>query len=337
VRGFVARRLAVLVVQVVVVTAGFFLLLRVLPADPAAKFAVSGGQSAVRQAERALGLDASVWTQLWRYFKEIAGGGLGTSWNGGASVGQEVIARFPVTITLVVLAFIVAIAVAVPVGRAAASRPGGRVDRATLAYSLVAGAQPDFFWGLVLVYLLAVKVQLFPVPTGVLSPDVTPPATITHFVLIDSLIGGDLTALGNALWHFALPVLTLAFVLTGPLMKMTRESVAAVVHSDYVLYARASGLGERQIRRLMLRNALAPVLTLTGVMFSFMLGGAVLIEYVFSLNGLGLYALTSTLGLDYPAVQGAVIVLTTFSLLVFLLLDLAHAMVDPRIRLGVDR
>jgi ABC-type dipeptide/oligopeptide/nickel transport system permease component len=115
---------------------------------------------------------------------------------------------------------------------------------------------------------------------------------------------------------------------------MTRESVLAVNNADYVVYAQACGLPERLVRRIMLRNAVAPVLTLAGILFGFMLGGAVLIEYVFSLNGLGLYALTATLSLDFPAVQGAVIVLTTASLIIFLVLDIAHSIADPRVRLG---
>jgi ABC-type dipeptide/oligopeptide/nickel transport system permease component len=334
VKLFVLKRLAILVVQVAAVTAGFFLLLRVLPADPAAKYALSGGANAVNQARHALGLNASVWAQLSRYFNGLIHGSFGQSWNSGASVGEDILNRFPVDITLVTLSFVVAVAIAIPVGRAAASRPNGRVDRATLVYSLVAGAQPDFFWGLVLVYLFAVKLHVFPVPTGVLSPTVVPPPTHTHFILIDSLIAGDFSAFGNALLHFALPVFTLAFVLTGPLVKMTRESVRAVFNADYILYAQACGLPAQQVRRMMLRNALAPVLTLTGILFGFMLGGAVLIEFVFSLNGLGLYALTSTLSLDYPAVQGAVVVLTASSLLIFLLLDIIHAAIDPRVRLG---
>ena len=333
--GFVIKRLLFLVVQVLVVILGIFLLLRVLPADPASKLAgVASGQAAIEQAKHSLGIDVSTWTQLGRYFSDLGHGSLAKSWTTSSPVGQEIIDHFPITIQLIVMAFILATAIAIPVGRAAAAHPDGRVDRATLIYSLFAGAQPDFWWGLLLIFLLAIKSHVFPVPTGLLSPNITPPPTTTHFILIDSLIHGDFSAFVNALWHYALPVITLAFVLTGPLVKMTRQSVLAVSNSDYLLYARASGLPSRQIRRIMLRNALAPVLTLTGILFGFMLGGAVLIEYVFSLNGLGLYALNSTLGLDYPAVQGSVIVMTIFALLVYLAIDIVHATIDPRVRLG---
>jgi ABC-type dipeptide/oligopeptide/nickel transport system permease component len=331
---FVLRRIVVLVIQVFLVTVAFFLLLRVLPADPAAKYAGLGGTASIKQARAQLGLNLSVATQLWKYLSGLAHGSLGVSWDSGTSVVTDIVQRFPVDLTLVVLAFTVAILVAIPVGRAAAAKPGGRVDRATLLYSLVAGAQPDFFWGLVLVFVFAVKIHVFPVPTGQLSPTTIAPPVVTHFLLIDSLLAGNFTAFWDAIVHLVLPVFTLAFVLTGPLVKMTRESVLAVHMADYVVYARASGLPERQVRRIMLRNAVAPVLTLVGILFAFMLGGAVLVEYVFSLNGLGLYALNATLSLDYPSVQGSVIVLTTASLIIFLLLDVAQSIADPRVRLG---
>jgi ABC-type dipeptide/oligopeptide/nickel transport system permease component len=335
-RTFITKRIATLVIQVLAVISVFFVVLRLMPANPAAQAASAGGAAAIRHEEIALGLNTSIPTQLWQFLSHMVQGNLGTSWADQSPVWTDLVNRFPLTLTVVVMAFVVALAVAIPLGRAAASRPNGRVDRGTMLYSLVAGAQPDFFWGLLLVYLLAIKTQIFPVPTGVLSANIANPPTITHFLVIDALISGHFATFVNAMWHLALPVITLAFILTGPLTKMTRESVMTVVSADYVLYARAAGLPERQVRRMMLRNAIAPVLTLTGILFAYMFGGAVLIEYVFSLNGIGLYALNSTLSLDYPAVQGAVLVLTTLSLLIFVALDVVHALVDPRVRLGGD-
>ena len=129
----------------------------------------------------------------------------------------------------------------------------------------------------------------------------------------------------------ALPVFTLAFVLTGPIIKMTRQSVLAVVNSDYILYAKAAGYPAKTIRWYMLRNSLSPVITLSGILFGFMLGGAVLIETVFSLGGIGQYAGRSVLAFDYPAIQAVVLVIAAISLFVYLALDVAHALIDPRI------
>lgn len=334
-RAFVLRRLAFILPQLLLVAAGVFLLLRVLPLDPVTQVVgFLGTPEARAQVEQQLGLHRSLGAQLWSYLGDLATLDFGSSWSTSIPVREEISQRFPVTIQLTALAFVLALAIAIPVGRAAALRHGGRADRSAMTYSLFAGAQPDFWWGLLFIFLLFYKAGIFPAPLGLLSPSVSPPEPITNFILVDALLVGDLEVFGNALQHYALPVLTLAFVLTGPLLKMTRNSVLSAVHSDYILYARASGLSARSIKRAVLRTSLAPVVTLSGILFGFMLGGAVLVEYVFTLDGLGLYALRRTLDVDFPAVQGAVVVMTAFSLLVYLLMDVLYAALDPRIRYG---
>lgn len=330
---FVARRLAFILPQLFFVAVGVFLLLRALPIDPVSKvvgFAPS--EEAKVLARRNLGLDSSLGAQLQSFLGNLVQGDFGHSWTTKVPVREEIVQKFPVTIQLILLAFVVALAIAIPVGRAAASRPGGRTDKVTMGYSLFAGAQPDFWWGLMFVFVLYFEARFFPAPLGLLSPEVLPPETVTKFILIDSLIDGRLDAFVDALKHYALPVITLAFVLTGPLIKMTRNSVLSVVNSDYILYAKAAGLPHRTVQRRMLRNSLAPVVTLTGILFGFMLGGAVLIETVFTLDGLGVYALRRMLDIDFPAVQGAVVIMTAFSLLIYLLMDVIYAALDPRIR-----
>jgi ABC-type dipeptide/oligopeptide/nickel transport system permease component len=335
---FILKRLAFIVPQLLFVIVGTFLLLRILPADPAAKAAglVSTPEGRA-QAARALGVDTSVWEQLWTYLGKLVHWDFATSWTTQSPVWGEIKDRFPVTIQLIVMAFLLALAIAVPIGRAAAARPGKKTDKTVLGYSLFAGAQPDFWWGLLFVFVFAVHLGAFPVPTGLVSADLVAPPATTHFIILDSVIHGSWEVLGDVLWHYCLPVFTLAFVLTGPLIKMTRQSVLGVVNSDYVLYARAIGLPERAVKWAMLRNSLAPVVTLAGILFGFMLGGAVLIEWVFTLDGIGRYALERTIAFDYPAVQGAVILMTAFSLLVYLLMDVIYAWLDPRVRLGEAR
>jgi len=332
---FILKRLAFLVPQLAIVIVGTFLLLRLLPADPAAKVAgLVSTPEAIAQAKRVLGIDKSVSAQLWTYVKGLVHGDLGRSWATGEPVRNEIQAKFPVTLQLIVLAFVLALSIAIPVGCVAAERPGGRVEKFVLGYALFAGAQPDFWWGLFFVFLFAAKLSLFPVPTGIVDATLNLPPPTTHFILIDAPLHGYWDVFSNASWHYCLPVCTLAFVLTGPLIKMTRNSVLHVVGSDYILYARAAGFPARTVRWTMLRNSLAPVVTLTGILFGFMLGGAVLIEYVFTLDGLGRYALNATLNFDYPAVQGAVIVMTAFALFVYLVMDICHALLDPRVRYG---
>jgi ABC-type dipeptide/oligopeptide/nickel transport system permease component len=335
VRRFLLRRFLFVLPQLILVVAGTFVLLRLLPIDPVGKVVGTvATPDTYRIAKHELGLDRSLGEQLGSYFGGIFRGDLGTSWSSHDSVASEIGQRFPITLQLIVLAFLLAITIALPLGRAAAARPGGRLDKATMGYSLFAGSQPDFWWALMFIFVFYFHAGIFPAPLGLLAPELTSPKPVTNFILIDSLIAGDFSVFIDALWHLALPVLTLAFILTGPITKMTRESVLTVVNSEYILYARASGLPPKIVRWYLLRNALAPVVTLSGILFGYMLGGAVLIETIFSLDGLGYYALQRTLSTDFPAVQGAVVVMTAFSLFIYVLMDVLHAFLDPRVRLG---
>ena len=197
-----------------------------------------------------------------------------------------------------------------------------------------AGAQPDFWWALMFIFFGFFTLGLFPAPLGISAPGSDVPHAVTNFVLIDALIVGRFDIFFDVLSHLALPVLTLAFLMAGPIIKMTRQSAEEVFTSDYVLYARACGFRPGAIRRQMFRTAIAPVVTLVAILFAFTLGGAVLIETVFSLNGLGQYALQRTLTLDFPAVEGAIIVMTTFALAVYFLMDILHSVLDPRVTLS---
>lgn len=336
---FILKRIAFLIPQLLIVLVGTFFLLRWLPVDPTSRIVGFVATDEARaQARATLGIDVSQGTQLWNYLSALLGHfDFGVSWNTQDHVWNEIAQRFPVTIQLTVLAFLVSLLIAIPVGRAAAARPGKLPDKITLGYSLFAGAQPDFWWGLMFVFIFFFQLGWFPAPLGQLSPEISPPDVHTRFTLIDALIAGNWNAFADNLHHYGLPVITLAFVLTGPIIKMTRQSVLAVVNSDYILYSKAAGFPAKTVRWYMLRNSLSPVITLSGILFGFMLGGAVLIETVFSLDGLGVYSLQRTLATDFPAIQGAVVVMTAFSLLIYLLMDIVYAVLDPRVRYGGTR
>jgi ABC-type dipeptide/oligopeptide/nickel transport system permease component len=332
---YALRRLGFSLIQLFSAAVGIFLLLRVLPVDPAATLVgVNPSEAALRQARHQLGVDRPVLSQLKSFITGWGDGSLGHSWKTGNSVVSDIVDKFPVTLQVVVPAFLVAILIGVPIGLYVATRPGGRADKVLTGYSLFAGAQPEFWWGLMFVYIGYFVLGIFPAPLGILDPTAVAPEPLTHFILIDSLLRGDVSSFTSSAAHLALPVFTLAFVLSGPIIKMTRESAAEVYSSEFVLYARACGLPQKVIRRRTLSVSIAPVITLVGILFGFMLGGAVLVETVFSLDGLGRYALDSTLALDYPAVQGAVIVLTAAALLIYLGMDLLHAYLDPRATLS---
>jgi ABC-type dipeptide/oligopeptide/nickel transport system permease component len=331
--GIAAAQLAVLVVAV-------FFLIRLLPADPVARFVgLNASPEAYAAAAGKLGVDRPVAEQFQAFLgigatgreSGLLQGSLGTSWVTGDPVAHEIAAFLPVTLELVTASFLVAIALGVPVGLWGALRPGGVADKATLHYGLFAGSQPEFCWGLLFVYFFFEMLGVAPGPVGRLSPLTDPPVPITGFLTVDALLRGQPALFAEALWYLMLPVATLAFVLSGPIIKMVRENAARALRSEFVLYARASGLPERTIARKALRAAIAPSVTLIGVLYAFMLGGAVLVESVFSLGGLGQYAVRSILAFDYPAIQGVVLAISAVSLGVYLLVDVLHALLDPRI------
>lgn len=338
---FLLRRAAIGFAQLAVLVLAVFFLIRLMPADPVARFVgMNASPEAYAAAKANLGLDRSVLEQLAAYLgltqKEGPGllqGDLGRSWLTGNPVSDDVVTYLPITLELVIFAFIVALAFGVPLGLFGALRPGGAADRGTLLYGLFAGSQPEFTWGILFIFIFFVGLGIAPGPLGRLSPLTEPPPIVTGFITLDALIAGRFSTFVEALRYLALPVLTLAFVLSGPIIKMVRESAASALRADYILYARAAGLPPRVIAQDALRAALSPSMTLVGVLFGFMIGGAVLVENVFSLGGIGQYAVRSVLAFDYPAIQGVVLVISALSLFIYLCIDLAEAALDPRLRL----
>lgn len=335
-RRYVAGRLAQVIPQALAVAVITFVLLRLLPANPVTQIVGPTATKATYALEKQrLGLSQSMLSQIGTFFGNLLHGSLGTSWQTNQPVRTEIGAHLPITLQLIVMAMAVALLFGIPLGYLLSTRGVGRrhsQHRILRIFSLFAGSQPDFWWGLVFIYLFFYLFRVFPAPLGLLSPTEVAPQPITGFILIDSLLRGQMGTFFNALDHFALPVLTLAFVIVGPIIRMTAQGMRAEVNADYVLYARACGLSRRRVALSVVRNGLSPVLTLTGVLFGVLLGGAVLVETVFSLDGLGVYTLQSVLALNYPSIEGAVVVMTAIALLVYIVMDILHALLDPRVR-----
>jgi ABC-type dipeptide/oligopeptide/nickel transport system permease component len=248
------------------------------------------------------------------------------------SVLQEIAQDLPITLQIVTFSLLVAFLIALPLGLAAARRPGGVFDRIALTWGMFAGAQPDYWWGLLFIYVFFFILNIAPAPMGQMDPLLDAPPAITGFLTIDAALAGDWDVWLSALSHLVLPVLTLVFVVSGAIVKMVRTNTLRALRSDYVLYARACGLPDRIVARYALRAALTPAITLVGIFYGILLSAAVTIEVVFSLSGIGQYAVRSILAIDYPAIQGIVLVVASVSLLIYLLLDIVHALLDPRIR-----
>jgi ABC-type dipeptide/oligopeptide/nickel transport system permease component len=336
---YILKRVLIGVVQLAALVVAVFFIIRLLPADPVSRLVgMNASPEAYAQAARQLGVDKPLLTQLWLYLglqpsvqPGLLQGSLGVSWVTGTPISGELAIYLPITIELITISFLVAFLIAVPVGMLGALNPGGRADKGVFIYSLFAGSQPEFWWGLLFVYLFFFVLGVAPAPLGSLSPMTTPPPPVTGFILVDCLLAGSPEKFLEALHHLMLPVLTLAFILSGPIIKMVRQNMMRALQSDFVLYANSIGLPRSRIARYALRAAMAPSMTLIGILYGFMLSGAVLVESVFSLGGIGQYAVRSVLAYDYPAIQGVVLVITAISLLIYLALDLIHAAIDPRI------
>jgi ABC-type dipeptide/oligopeptide/nickel transport system permease component len=336
---YILKRLAIGVVQLLGLTIAVFFLIRLMPADPVSRFVgINPSKQAYDQAAKAIGVDRPLITQLLHYLglapsqgRGLLQGDLGTSWVSNAPVLSDIGTTLPVTLELVTISFLIAFLIAIPIGMLAALNPGGRTDKGVFVYGLFAGSQPEFWWALLFVFVFYFKLGIAPPPLGLINPMNAPPASVTGFYTIDSLLAGDLTTFLDIAHHLMLPVLTLVFILSGPIIKMVRQNMEQALVSDFVLYAKAAGMPGGTVARYALRAAMAPSMTLIGILYGFMLGGAVLVESVFSLPGIGQYAVRSILAFDYPAIQGVVLVITAISLLVYLLLDLLHAIIDPRL------
>ncbi len=334
---YVLLRLGIAIVQLTALALVVFFLIRLLPADPVARLVgLNASPEAYAQSERALGLDRPLIEQFAAFLgltdDGLLQGELGRSWVSGEPVAAELSRSLPLTIEVVSLALLVSLLIAIPVGLISAAKPKGLVDRGAFVWGLFAGAQPDYWWGLLFILLFAFTLGVAPAPLGRLDPLLIPPDPITGLILIDSLLQGRFDVFFSALHYLALPVLTMVFTVSGAIVKMVRQNTARALQSDYVLYARACGLPERRVARYALRAALTPTLTLIGIFFSILLSAAVTVERVFSLNGVGQYSVRSILDFDYPAIQGAVLAVATVALLVYLLVDILHALLDPRLR-----
>lgn len=330
---YILRRLLLLVPQVIGVTTIVFFLIRLLPGDPAYMIAGSlASEDVIASVRQQLGLDRPLWDQYITYVTQVAQGNLGKSWLTSSQVTDDILQRLPATLELITLALILAFCIALPLGMLTALRPGTIIDRIASGYGMLAGAMPDFWWALFLVFILFGQFQIVPAPIGRIDLMLLPPPQVTGLYTIDSFLAGDWDALGSSLAHLALPAFTLAFVYAGPILKMARATMAQALRGNYVQYARASGLPRHIVARYALRNALLPVITMTGITYGYLIGGAVLIEQIFAWGGIGQYAVQAITSSDYMAVSGVVLVTTVFSLLVYLTMDLLYLTVDPRIR-----
>jgi ABC-type dipeptide/oligopeptide/nickel transport system permease component len=312
-----------------------FLLTRALPGDPAAFFAgPSGTQEAVAEVREKLGLNKSLPEQFWIYLKSLAQGDLGNALSTGQPVAKELITRLPASLELVLASLFFAVVIAIPLGIAAARHPNSWIDHACRLITTAGVSLPTFFTGLLLAYVFYFLLGWAPSPIGRLDPYLTSPPAITGFYTVDSLLSGNVALFIASLKQMILPVLTLGIFVLAPLARMTRASMIAVLSADFIRTARASGLSPTTVLvRYAFRNALLPVITTLGMVFSFLLGMSVIVEKVFAWPGVGSFALEALVASDYAPVQGFVLTMAVLYTLLNLLIDVLYVVIDPRVRL----
>jgi peptide/nickel transport system permease protein len=331
----IAKRLFAAIPSLIGVVVVTFVLTRALPGDPAAYFAgPSATVEAIEQVREKLGLNASLPKQFARYVVDLGHGDWGESHSTGQPVLTELVQRLPASLELTLCGLLIAAVIAVPLGILAATRPGSWVDHACRLLTTAGVSLPTFFTGLLLSYIFYFLLGWAPAPLGRLDPYLSAPASVTGFYLIDSFIAGDWEVFVASARQLVLPAVTMGLFVMAPLARMTRAAMLGVLSADFIRTARASGLAKRTILyKYAFRNALLPVVTTMGMVFSFMLGSNVLVEKVFAWPGIGSYAIEALTSSDYAPVQGFVLTMAVLYVLLNLAVDLTYTLIDPRVSL----
>lgn len=312
-----------------------FLMTRALPGDPAAFFAgPAATPESIAEIRAKLGLDRPLIQQFGSYLSDLMQGNLGQSISTGQPVMKELAQRLPASLELTLVALALSIAIALPLGILAALHQDTWIDQ-LCRFIVTAGVSlPTFFTGLVLVYVFYFLLGIAPTPLGRIDIVFIPPPHVTGFYLIDAPLAGEWATAWSALKQLILPSTTLALFTLAPLARMTRAAMLQALGSEYIRTARACGLGPRKILvSYALRNALLPVVTTLGMVFSFSLGANVLVEKVFSWPGIGSYAIEALVVSDYAAVQGFVLAMAILFVALNLFVDMIYTLIDPRVKI----
>ncbi|MDQ7860034.1 MAG: ABC transporter permease [Armatimonadota bacterium] len=323
---YIARRLLGMIPLLLGVSVVIFALIRLIPGDPVVIMigAENASVEEVARLRRVLGLDQGLHVQYLRFLGRILRGDLGRSLASDEPVALLIRERLPATIELTLAATTIALAIAIPAGVLAAVRRYSAVDTASTVGALLGVSMPNFWLGVMLIFLFALRLGWLPA-SGRGEPVLAGVGSL--------LVTGNPAGLATAATHLILPAVTLGSALAAVVTRLMRSSMLEVIGQDYIRTARAKGLrGGRVVLRHALRNALIPVVTVVGLEFGALLGGAVITETIFAWPGIGRLAIRSIVQRDFPVVQGVVLMIAVVRVLANLCVDVAYAAIDPRIR-----
>ncbi|EKF16921.1 ABC transporter permease [Nitratireductor pacificus] len=310
--AFILRRLFAVIPVLLLVTLASFLLMRLIPGDPAMLIAdISASDAEIEKIREQLGLNEPFLTQLLHWYGNLLRGDLGESYLLGRSVTQAIWERLPTTLSLTLLSFVLSTTIAVTLGVIAAVKANTWLDQFVMSFALIGVALPNFWMGLMLIILFSVHLGWLP--------------------------SGGYVPLSEDFWGWlrtcTLPAISLALLQIGLLSRITRATMLEVLQQDYIRTARAKGLSKSKVvGKHALKNVLVPVITILGISFSLLISGSLVIETVFSLPGVGKLLGSAILRRDYPVIQGGLIFVAVSMIFINLLVDILYAWVDPRVR-----
>jgi ABC-type dipeptide/oligopeptide/nickel transport system permease component len=303
--AFASRRLGRLVLTIFLISTIVFFVIRIIPGDPALVVAgMDATEEAIEAIRTKLGTDQPLAAQYFQWLWKVVRFDFGESLISGQPVIKLVFQRFPLTLSLAVLGILISIVIAIPLGVLSAVKRWSAWDYAGMAFSQIGMAIPSFWLGIMLLLILAVKIPIFP------------------------LFGS------GSIVHLILPAVSLGIARAAIILRLTRASMIEELSKEYVITARAKGLTERMVKyKHALKNALLPVITITGIQLGYMLGGAIITEQVFSLPGLGRLFLTGIYQRDFPLIQGGVVFVAIIFSLINFIVDILYSVLNPRIRI----
>lgn len=330
--NFILRRLVLLIPVLFAISILTFVMSHVIPGDPARLIAGPHASEVQVQATRhAFGLDRPLWQQYVTYMDDLIHGNLGSSLHTQRPVRSDLADFLPATIELTLAAMVITVVGGIILGVIAAVFRDHWPDNVIRLFAISGVSIPVFWLGLIVQLVFYDRLGWFP-SGGRLDTGLQPPPHITGLYTIDSLLAGNLPLAGDALWHLALPTLVLSYGSLAVVTRMMRGSMLEVMRQEYIRTARAKGVGSKMvIWRHAVRNALLPTITVAGLQAGYLLGGAILVEAVFSWSGIGLYAVQSIVSSDYNGIMGVTLAIAVLFILVNLLVDVLYAVVDPRI------
>jgi ABC-type dipeptide/oligopeptide/nickel transport system permease component len=335
----IVRRILLLIPVLLGVTLVTFFLTHVIPGNPIAQLLSPQASPVQRHALYVkFGLNKPIFVQYVDYIWQLLHGNLGSSFTTSHPVLSDLTSRFGATFELTMYAMLLALVVGIPLGILSAVRRGKIIDHVSRVLAVSGIALPVFWTSLMLLYLLYLKAHILSAPYGRIDPLIQPPEDIIGLYTVDALLTGNWSALSSSIDQLILPVCVLAFGVMAPIARITRSGMIDALESDYVRAARSLGLSARKvILGHAFRNALLPLLTMIAVLYGYLLGGVVLVENIFAWPGLGQYVYTAITSSDYPAVQGFILYATVIYVLLFLVVDLLHLAIDPRVRAARNR